>query len=278
MAWALGVSEKRRLARQGLELGLDAVQTVETRELVTAGGPARPRTGGGSGGAGDAGGDDDGMTRGALDPDRPTLRPKLIWFNGALTVALLVLLGMDVLPLPFLFMVAAAVALLVNFPRPAEQVARIKEHSSSIVSVVSMVFAAAVLTAVLSQTTMDVAMAKWLVDVVPDAWGPHLAVITGVLSMPLTFFLSNDGFYFGVLPILSQAAAEYGISGVEMARASIVGQPVHFTSPLVPAMLLLISLAKVDLADHHRKVIWRAVVLSLVMLVAAIATGVIPLG
>ena len=275
MAWALGVGEKRRLAKAGLELTLEETETVESRELAMAGGTGRPRTGGGGSAGGSA---DDGMTSGALDPNRPTLRPRLIWFNAVLTVALLVLLGMDVLPLPFLFMVAAALALLVNFPNPAQQVERVKEHSSSIVSVVSMVFAAAVLTAVLSESKMDTAMATWLVDVVPDAWGSHLAAITAVLSMPLTFFLSNDGFYFGVLPILSQAAAEFGISPVEMARASIVGQPVHFTSPLVPAMLLLISLAKVDLADHHKKVIWRAVVLSLVMLATAVAFGVVPLG
>ncbi|WP_432543577.1 CitMHS family transporter [Kineococcus sp. SYSU DK002] len=291
MAWLLGLSEKRRLERGGIEFAL-ATERVRDRELAGTGGRGgNARSTGPGGAAGAAGataaggssgsggsGDEDGMTRGALDPTRPTLRPRLIWFNAALTVALLVLLGMDVVPLPFLFMVASALALLVNFPNPAQQVERIKEHSSSIVAVVSMVFAAAVLTAVLSSSGMDTAMATWLVDVVPDAWGPHLAVITGVLSMPLTFFLSNDAFYFGVLPILSQAAAEYGIAPVEMARASIVGQPVHFTSPLVPAMLLLISLAKVDLADHHRKVIWRSVVLSLVMLAAAVATGVVPLG
>ena len=50
------------------------------------------------------------------------------------------------------------------------------------------------------------------------------------------------------------------------------------TSPLVPAMLLLISLARVNLADHHKKVIWRAGVCSLVMLAVAIALGVIPIG
>ncbi|WP_374954457.1 TSUP family transporter, partial [Rathayibacter sp. AY1D7] len=33
----------------------------------------------------------------------------------------------------------------------------------------------------------------------------------------------------------------YGISPVEMARASITGQPVHLQSPLVPAILLLAS-------------------------------------
>ena len=62
-----------------------------------------------------------------------------------------------------------------------------------------------------------------------------IAVITGVLSMPLTFFLTNDAFYFGILPILTEAAGHYGIAPVEMARASIIGQPVHMTSPLVPA-------------------------------------------
>ena len=175
-------------------------------------------------------------------------------------------------------MIAAAVALLVNFPDHHDQSERIKAHASSIVAVVSMVFAAAVLVGVLEGTGMVTAMANAIVDVVPSGLGPWFAVITGVLSMPFTFFMSNDAFYFGVLPILSEAAGHYGITPVEMARASITGQPVHLTSPLVPAMLLLISLARVDLADFHKKIIWRAVVCSLVMLGVALAIGVVPIG
>ena len=213
-----------------------------------------------------------------LDPARKTLRPKLIWFNLALTVALLVMLGMDVFPLALLFMIAAAIALVVNFPNHHDQSERVKAHASSIVSVVAMVFAAAVLVGVLEGTGMVTAMAEAIVNVVPPGLGPWFAVITGLLSMPFTFFMSNDAFYFGVLPILSEAAGHYGISPVEMAQASIIGQPVHLTSPLVPAMLLLISLARVDLADFHKKVIWRAVVCSLVMLAVAIGLGVIPIG
>jgi CitMHS family citrate-Mg2+:H+ or citrate-Ca2+:H+ symporter len=72
---------------------------------------------------------------------------------------------------------------------------------------------------------MVTAMAEAIVAVVPPALGPWFAVITALLSMPLTFFMSNDAFYFGVLPILSEAAAQYRISPVEMAQASIVGQP-----------------------------------------------------
>ena len=213
-----------------------------------------------------------------LDPQRNTLRPNLIWFNLGLTVTLLVMLGMDVLPLPLLFMGASAIAIPVNFPDHIDQSERIKAHASSIVSVVAMVFAAAVLVGVLEGSGMVSAVAHAIVAVVPSGVGPWFAVITGLLSMPMTFFMSNDAFYFGVLPILSEAAGNYGITPVQMARAAIIGQPVHLTSPLVPAMLLLISLARVDLADFHKKVIWRAVICALVMLGVAIILGVVPTG
>lgn len=219
-----------------------------------------------------------GRLAAGLDPDRPTLRPRLLPFNAILTVALLVVLGLDILPIPVLFMIAAGIALAVNFPRVVDQSAAIARHSSSIVSVVAMVFAAAVLTGVFQGTGMVESMALWLTGVVPDALGPFLAVITGLLSIPMTFFMTNDAFYFGVLPVLAETAAQYGIEPVEMARASITGQPVHMQSPLVPAILLLVTLAGVPLADHHRKVLWRAGVVSVVMLVVGVGLGQIPFG
>ena len=272
LAYLLGRSERKRLLASGRTLS----NVASSMTKVPAG------VGGGSVGLGP---DDDDRADtpsndlvSSLDPNRPTLRPKLIWFNLGLTVALLTLLGLDVLPLSLVFIGATAVALVVNFPKPEEQLASIKSHATSIVSVVAMVFAAAVLVGVLSGTGMVSAMANGIVAAVPPELGPWFAVITGVLSMPLTFFLTNDAFYFGILPILTEAAGHYGIAPVEMARASIIGQPVHMTSPLVPAMLLLVSLARVNLADHHKKVIWRAVVCSLVMMATALALGVIPLG
>jgi citrate-Mg2+:H+ or citrate-Ca2+:H+ symporter, CitMHS family len=120
-------------------------------------------------------------------------------------------------------------------------------------------------------------MADWLIGVIPQSLGSHLAVITGLLSMPLTFLMSNDAFYFGVLPVLSETAANYGIEPVEMARAAVTGQPLHMQSPLVPAFLLLVALAKVDMGEHHRKAIWRAIAVSLVMLATGLVLNVIPL-
>jgi CitMHS family citrate-Mg2+:H+ or citrate-Ca2+:H+ symporter len=221
---------------------------------------------------------DTAMADTALDPNRKTLRPKLQWFNLGLTVAVMGMLIADLVPLPYVFMVGSAIALLVNFPHVKDQAAQLVAHAPSIVAVVSMVMAAAVLTGVLTGTGMVEAMSAWLVQIIPSDMGPLMAVITGVLSIPMTFFMSNDAFYFGVLPVLSETAAHYGISAAEMARASITGQPFHMQSPLVPAILLLVSLAKVDLGDHHKKVLWRSAVVSLVMLAVGMLTGAIGVG
>ncbi|RFU18999.1 CitMHS family transporter [Geodermatophilus marinus] len=211
-------------------------------------------------------------------PDRgDKARPQLVWFNLALTLAVMTLLVMDLVPIPVVFMVAVGVALVVNFRHVAEQADQLKAHAGSVVSVVAMVLAAAVLTGVLSGTGMVDAMAQWLIGVIPHGLGSHLAVITGLLSMPLTFLMSNDAFYFGVLPVLSETAGNYGIAPVEMARAAVTGQPLHMQSPLVPALLLLIALSRVEMGDHHRKAIWRAVVVSVVMLAVGVALTVIPL-
>ena len=101
--------------------------------------------------------------------------------------------------------------------------------------------------------------------------------LTGLISIPMTFFTSNDAFYFGVLPVLAETASHYGISPVEMARASLVGQPLHQSSPLVASFLLLVGLAKVELGEHARQTIWRAVAVGLVMLTVGALTSAFPL-
>ncbi|MFF1385745.1 CitMHS family transporter [Arthrobacter sp. NPDC058288] len=297
-AWLLGLQERNRLRATAPEIwGVpDTAEEFDggTSGGRTAGGSGTGRKGTGPTGAGSpaVGGSvavlerteelvddrDSAMADTALDPNRKTLRPKLFWFNLGLTVAVMVTLVANVIPLPFVFMVGSAIALLVNFPKVKDQGAQLIAHAPSIVAVVSMVMAAAVLTGVLKGTGMVEAMSAWLVQIIPASMGPFMAVITGVLSIPMTFFMSNDAFYFGVLPVLSETAAHYGVSGAEMARASITGQPFHLQSPLVPAILLLVSLAKVDLGDHHKKVLWRTAVISLVMLGVGMLTGAIGIG
>ena len=181
------------------------------------------------------------------------------------------------LPMPVLFMIAFSIAMIVNYPCILEQKKRIGAHAENVLAVVSLIFAAGVFTGILSGTGMVEAMSKSLLAVIPPALGPYLATITALVSLPFTFFMSNDAFYFGVLPILSEAAQGYGISPVEMARASLIGQPVHLLSPLVPSTYLLVGLVGVEFGDHQRYSLKWATMVCLVMLAAALAFGLFPL-
>ncbi|WIA57975.1 CitMHS family transporter [Sphingobium sp. WTD-1] len=192
-------------------------------------------------------------------------RPHLRWFNGLLVVALLVLLVWGVLPLSVLMMIAFAIAMIVNYPGVAQQKERIAAHAGNVLAVVSLIFAAGIFTGILGGTGMVEAMSKEVVGVIPPALGPYMAPITALLSMPFTFFLSNDAFYFGMLPILAEAGAHYGVEPMAIARASLMGQPVHLLSPLVPSTYLLVSLAGVDLADHQRFTLLPAAAVGIVM-------------
>jgi len=163
-----------------------------------------------------------------------------------------------------------------NFPKIEQQKERMAEHAGNALAVASVICAAGVLTGILSGTKMIDAMGHSVVSLVPAALGPHLAIITGLLSIPFTFFLSNDAFYFGVLPILAQAAATFGISAAEVGRASIIGQPVHLLSPLVPSTYLLVGLAEVELGDHQKFTLKWSAITALVLLAIGLLTAVIP--
>ncbi|MFI0152122.1 CitMHS family transporter [Streptomyces lydicus] len=288
LAYVLGRRERKRLGVLTLGDVATVTGTVEEKEteqvLVGAGAgakggapaAARPATGGfAAPGSDGSDGSVQDLDLQGLDPRRPTLRPKLYWFNAALTVALLTLLILQTLPIPVLFLLGAALALTVNFPHMKDQKARIAAHAENVLNVSGMVFAAAVFTGVLTGTGMVEHMARWLVSNIPEALGPHMGLVTGVLSIPLTYFMSNDGFYFGIVPILAEAGAAHGVAPIEIARASLVGQALHMSSPLVPAVYVLVGMAKVEFGDHTRFTVKWAALTSLVVLGASLLFGIV---
>ena len=135
---------------------------------------------------------------------------------GAMMLALVV----GLLPLPVLFMIAFAIAIMINDPSVSEQKQILATHAANAMAVALLIFAAGIFTGILSGTRMVDAMAETVVQHVPDALGPYLSIVTGLLSIPFTFFISNDAFYFGILPILAKAGQAYGITAAEMGRAS----------------------------------------------------------
>jgi len=198
-------------------------------------------------------------------------------FNSALTLALLAMLIVGALPMATLFMIAFALAMLVNFPDLKRQKELIAKHADNVLAIVALIFAAGIFTGILSGTGMVDAMSTSLVESLPASAGPWLGILTALISMPFTFFMTNDAFYFGVLPILSQTAASYGISPMQMAIASLIGQPVHLLSPLVASTYLLVGILDLDYGLNQRVSLKWAVGTVLCMLAGAVLLGTLPL-
>ena len=245
VAWRFGVRERERLAK----LPVEAIDEMASSKTIIA------------------------------EDERSHIearKPKLFWFNATLTIALLVALVAGVLPLAVLFMLGFAIAMMVNFPSLSEQRERLAGHSANALAVGGLVFAAGIFTGILSGTKMVDAMSESVIAAIPHSMGPYLAPITALISAPFTFFISNDAFYFGMLPILAKTGAAYGLTAEQIGRASLVGQQVHLLSPLVASTYLLTGFVGIEMGEHQRFTLKWAIGSFAVFLATVLLLGIIP--
>jgi CitMHS family citrate-Mg2+:H+ or citrate-Ca2+:H+ symporter len=205
-------------------------------------------------------------------------RPKLFWFNVVLTLGVIAALCVVSVPAFYLFMIATAIALLVNYPGNKIQSARIGAHAKGAVMMASTLLAAGVLLGVLQQSKMMDAMGQLLVKVIPDALGPYVAIIVGIFSTPLALAFDTDSYYYGVMPVVINVANTYSVPPASVAVTMVVCRNLAcFISPMVPATLLGCGLAEVEINEHIKTSFFWVWGMSIVMLLSGILFGVVPL-
>ncbi|MER7010212.1 citrate:proton symporter [Saccharopolyspora sp. NPDC000359] len=205
----------------------------------------------------------------------PARRDWRLWFNAGLTALLLVLLVLGVAELVNLFMVAFVIALLVNHPKLTEQGEVIRKHAANAVPVVLLVLAAGIFTGIMTDTGMTGAMATAVLSVVPDSLGNLIPLFTALVGLPLSFFMSNDAYFFGVLPVLAESATHYGVDATEIARAGAIGQMMHSIGPASAPLWVLLGLVKKDLGEFQRFALLWVLAASVAYIAFALATGAI---
>ena len=211
----------------------------------------------------------------SLELEKELKRPKLRWVNLILVIAVMGVLVMGLISPSILFLIGFVIAAMINYPNIEQQKERILSHSGNALTVTVLVFAAGIFSGIFSGTKMVDAISNSLISIIPESVGGLFPLVVAITSMPFTFVLSNDAYYFGVLPILAEAGAAYGVSSLEIARASVLGQPVHFLSPLVASTLLLVGMLKTDLGEFQRYALKWTVLCSVVIIVVAFVTGAI---
>ncbi|WP_141013542.1 CitMHS family transporter [Nocardioides sambongensis] len=276
IAWWLGRREAQRIEQSAVTTSVGAGNTAGSVGALPNTGAVPVR---GRGGPVDAA---VGTSIAVDDTDEPhpeLLRPRLLWFNALLTLVVIALLIAGTASPELLFLVGAVIALVVNYPGLAQQTKRIEAHSKGAMLMATTLLAAGVFLGILEGSGMIEEMAEVAANALPGGAAPALPLIVGALGVPMSLLFGPDAFYFGVMPVLIGVGEQFGVSGTDIAQAALLGEEtVGFPiSPLTGSFFLLVGLGGVDIGRHIRHLVGWAWLVSLVMLVAAVITGAVPL-
>lgn len=249
MAVILGLREKRRIARM-------AVTPVEGAEADAAEADLAP----------------------THAPAAALARPGLLWFNSLLTVAMLVFLVWGVVPSELTFMVAASIALAVNFPNAKDQMSRIKAHAPNALLMAAILLAAGSFLGILDGTAMLTAIATDAVGIMPAAMSQDLHLWVGAFGIPIELLLNTDAFFFALMPVVEKIVQGFGVDPVAAAYPMIIGKVTGtFVCPLAPAVWLALGIGNLDMGKHLRYSFFWVWGFSIVLLGVAWLMGMFPL-
>lgn len=210
-------------------------------------------------------------------------RPQNFLINAILTIVLIGWLvagsfidAIEVKPV-VLFLVGTGLALMINYPDLKAQAKRIGDNAGDAVQVVLLVFAAGVFMGLFQGTGMATALTESIVRVIPKELAGFWSLIIAIISVPGTFFLTNDGFYYGVLIPFAEIGRQYGFTDMQMALASLMGQAFHLLSPLVAFIYLLLRLTGLDMGEWQKESAKYAAVIFVIFVVTIVLMGHMPL-
>jgi CitMHS family citrate-Mg2+:H+ or citrate-Ca2+:H+ symporter len=227
-------------------------------------------------------------------------RPKLFIFNILLTLAVIAMLIWDVFPSYFPFMLGCAIALFVNYGFTAKMHKKIINlHAGPALMMCSTLMGAAVLMGILTSSmgadgkviaakTMELpadaipsvvrCLANLVSAALPHALGQHLPLIIGILSVPLALAFDTDSYFYGMLPVIIGIGQAFGVNALPIAVAMVVCRNcATFISPMVPATLLGIGLAEVDIKDHIKASFFYVWIFSILCMLFAVILGIMPI-
>lgn len=210
-------------------------------------------------------------------------RPQNFVINAIMTIVLIGWLvagsfinSIEVKPV-VLFLVGTGLALMINYPDLKAQSKRIGDNAGDAVQVVLLVFAAGVFMGLFQGTGMATALTESIVKIIPKELAGFWSLIIAIISVPGTFFLTNDGFYYGVLIPFAEVGRQYGFTDMQMALASLMGQAFHLLSPLVAFIYLLLRLTGLDMGEWQKESAKYAAVIFVIFVVTIVLMGHMPL-
>lgn len=200
------------------------------------------------------------------------------WLNLIVTIALLAMMFEGSLPGYFVFMIGLSLALVINYKTPKDQVAKLKFVAEKAYPIALVMLSSGVLVGVMSGTGMLSAMANVIVSLIPSAFRKFYGVIVGVVSLPLSFALGADGFYYGLSPLFLEVGTSYGFSALSLCSIMLLARDALGTlTPVSPVTFLAPGLLGKDLVVFIKFCLKYLLLYFAIELVLCIVFGILPI-
>ena len=203
------------------------------------------------------------------EKDPELKRPKLFWFNLLLTLLALILLIQGEVHGSIIFMMGSAIALVVNYRKVELCSERLEELAEDVLPTAIVTMGAGVFSGVLTGSGMATALANSIAAAIPTSLSSHMAPVYAVIAASAICFLPQDAFYFGIASVMKDVMGQFGITPLQAAVASMVGQSFRLVSPVIPALYMLCGETKLNFVDFQKEYTknfgWIIIILYLVV-------------
>ncbi len=205
-------------------------------------------------------------------------------FNAILTIILLVFLFKDIgLPQYYLFMIAFAIAIVVNVPNIKDQKKKIKELGVNAMQMCMTLMAVGVFVGILTTdavidpssaekaylegSSMVDYMATLITSSLPASITPHMHWFMALFSVPIMMMIGTDAFYYGLLPVILAIVTPFGVNPQAVAAALLLTATYGtFISPTVASVYVGLGICDISIGQHIKyalRLMWPLSIISL---------------
>lgn len=201
----------------------------------------------------------------------------LFYYNLLITALMIFALFKDIgLPMHFIFMLAFALTVPVNFPSQKEQNKHIKKYGINAINMTMTLFAVGIFMGVLKESGMIDAMAQTIINALPAAVAPHMHIFFALFAVPVMMVLGTDAYYYAVLPVVMGIVQPFGIEPHFVAATFLItGTYGTYLSPTVAANYVGLGLAETTIGEHIKRNLPIMWVSSIIALITSILLGVV---
>lgn len=197
--------------------------------------------------------------------------------NLTLTIiTILLMIKFSKIPSYFIFLIATAIALLINFKNSKDQVKVIEKNAAVAFNTAGTFLAAGVFLGIFKESGMTKSLADVLICIFPTFLLAQIGRVFGSLGSVIGIAFSSDLYYYSFVPVVIEAVEKFNVNPKDVALAMLVGQNVGTViNPCIPTTFLAIGLAGVELKDHIKFSLKYLVLISLIMVLTGVFLGIL---